>query len=311
MSKSDDEVPAAETGAAPVSSRASARAASGFGVLGGVDEEALTPKHRAIARFVSANPSFVSFATAAELAEKVAVSESTVVRFTQELGFDSYKDFRQNLRHRYLGTLTPLREYRKAISDDRTPKTSLRRQVVQDAHNLQAALETVTEEDLEAAVAAIEGARSVVVLASGSYASVAHVFAHILRFLGFTAIAEDRGVPNLTAAVLPLDERDLVVGISFWRSIRSTADAIEWAKGRGVRTLAITDTVYSRLARIAELSLIVPTESFSFYQSMVAPLALIYAIGAHLGVTADEERLRVINAGADSFEFFKTTYEEE
>jgi DNA-binding MurR/RpiR family transcriptional regulator len=282
-----------------------------MGVLQGVDPSTLSPKHRAIAHFVSANPSFVSFATAAELAEKVAVSESTVVRFSQDLGFASYKDFRQNLRHRYLGTLSPIREYRKEASDDRTPMAALRRQVVQDAHNLQACLDTVREEELAAAVDAIDASRTVLVISAGSYASVAHVLVHVLRFLGIAATVEDRAVPNLTAAVLPLDERDLVIGISFWRSIRSTADALDWAQQRGVRTLALTDTVYSRLARIADHALIVPTESFSFYQSMAAPLALVYAIGAHLGASADERRQQVMSAGADSFEFFKPTYEED
>lgn len=281
------------------------------GLLGAIDEGELSPKHRAIVRFVSANPSFVGFATAAELAEKVAVSESTVVRFTQVLGFDSYKDFRQNLRHRYLGTLSPLKEYRKAVPDEGSPMATLRQQVVQDANNLQAMLETVNEDDFQYALDVIDSARNVVVLASGSFASVAHVFVHVLRFLGISAVAEDRAAPNVTAAMVPLDQRDLVIGISFWQSIRSTADAVEWARHRGIRTLAITDTVYSRLARMAERSLIVPTESISFYQSMLAPMALVYAIGAQLGITADQERQRVMDDAAESFEFFRPTYSEE
>lgn len=273
-----------------------------------IDINSLSPKHRAVAVLVESSPSLVSFGTAAELARRANVSESTVVRFAQELGFESYRDFRQNIRHKYLGTLTPLREYKRNAGAADSVMTVVRRQALQDVNNLQGSLETLHERQLERLVRAITAARNIVVVSGGSYSSVAHVLVHMLRFLGISAVVEDREAPNVTAALLPLDENDLVIGISFYRVVKSTANALVWARKRGIPTVAITDTVYSPLSQAADTSLIVSTESFSFFQSMVAPLSLVYAIAAYIGITADEKRQQLMQEGLEGFEVFKPFY---
>jgi DNA-binding MurR/RpiR family transcriptional regulator len=285
---------------------------TGTSLLGSIDLNELSPKHRAVAQFVFASPAFASYATAAEVAERLGVAESTVVRFTKEVGFPTYKAFRQSMRHHHLGSLTPLRELRKFDSDqDGTVIGTLKHQVLQDVQNLQSTIETVDAGALEAVAAKIGRARNITVLASGTFSSVATVFVHTLRFLGYSAMAEDRDIPNVTAALVPLDEDDLVIGISFWRVVRSTYDGLRWARSRGIPTVAITDSAYSPLAAVADRRLIVPTESQSFFQSLIAPLSLIYAIVAHLGHQANEQRQRAMLAGVDSFEFFKDTYTQQ
>lgn len=270
--------------------------------------DALSPKQQTLASFIAENPSFASFATAAELADRIGVSESTVVRFSQEVGFDSYKEFRQNVRHQYLGMLQPLEALQEHQQLNLEGDDLFHRQVAQDINNLRSALETVRKSDFEHLVQQIDQAREIVFVASGSYSTVAMVFSHLLRFMGYRATAEDRGGPHLTAAITPLDSHDLVIGISFWRVVREIAEVVGWASERGVSTIAITDTVYSPMARAANRSVIVPTESMSFFQSLVAPLALAYAAIAQLALNANEERRRLMSEAERSYKDFNITF---
>jgi DNA-binding MurR/RpiR family transcriptional regulator len=232
------------------------------------------------------------------------MSESTVVRFAQGLGFDNYREFRQNLRHHYLGMLVPLEELRKQERSEQSGFALLRKQILQDENNLRSMLDTVHEAEIQSLIGEINRARTIVIIASGSYAAVALVFGHLLRFMGYSAIVEERGGPSLTAALMPLDKRDLVIGFSFWRVVRETHRALAWAQQRDVPTVAITDTIYSPLVKSADQSIIMPTESISFFQSMVAPLAFVYAVAAQLALDADEERERLMQDAVQSFEFF-------
>lgn len=269
------------------------------------DLEKLSPKQRALARFIAVSPSFVSFATAAELGQRVGLSESTVVRFTQELGFASYRDFRQNIRHHHLGMLVPLEAVRRPGDEDEDDRTVLAKQVMQDQANLRAALDTIHEAEIQKVIESIKRARQIVILASGSYVSIALVLAHQLRFMGYSAIVEDRGAPNIIAALMPLNESDLVIGISFWRVVKDTSEGLLWAKSRGIPTIAIADTVFSPLVKAADTSVIVPTESNSFFISLTAPLSFVYALSAQLALDADDDRRRLMQEAVESFDHFK------
>lgn len=278
------------------------------GPLAEVDFKSLSKSQRLLARFIDANPAFCGRATAAELAAKVGVSEATVVRFAMATGATSYKAFRNSIHNYHLQTLTPLEEFRKDQESKASVLNAFRNQVLRDVQNLQASLELIDESRLDALVEEIMRARTIVVLSSGSYASVGTVLVHILRFLGFMAVLEDGDVPNVSAALLPLSEEDLVIAISFWRVIRTTADGVSWARSRGIPTFAITDSRYSPLAHLADQSLEVAVETSSFFHSMVSPLALVYGIGAYLGHTIDESRRQVMQAGIESMSFFKSNF---
>lgn len=273
--------------------------------LARIDLEALSATHREVARFAFANPGFTGQATAAELAERLGVAESTVVRFAKAIGFHSYKAFRQSMRHHHLGKLTAL-EIRERVPSHESVHAAWQNQVMQDVQNLHASLESVDASHLEWVAEAIGRARSVVVVAVGSYASVAHVLVHMLRFLGIRAVVEDRDAANVAAALVPLDERDLLIGISFWQINQTTANALRWARQRGIPCAAITDSAYSPLAELADRSLVVATESGSFFQSLVAPLSLVYAIGAHQSLAGGEARQRSLALGGEIFEFFRS-----
>jgi DNA-binding MurR/RpiR family transcriptional regulator len=272
-----------------------------FGVEGlAVDRfSQLSPKHQLVLRYVAENPSLAAFTTASELGERVGVSTATVVRLAQTLGFTGYPEFQQNVRHGYLRTLHPLEVLQRQPQDRRN---HIEVQLYQDIENLRRMLELLHTDQVSDVGRQIDAASQIVIISAGTHSAVALVLGAHLRFMGYRALVEDRGGPHLTAAIAPLDSRDLVIALTFWKGVREIVKAVQWASKRGIATVGITDTIYSPLAKAADVSLIVPTEGSSFFQSMVAPLSLVNGIIAHLAHGANEARKAVMKEAERSYD---------
>lgn len=250
----------------------------------------LTPKGRKLATFVSSNPRLASVASASELAQKNDVNVATVVRFAQGLGFSGWREFQLHFRHRYLGSLMQSEVISTLpVQGGRSPiEAALHR----DIDNLHAILSTVDLSEVEAVADAIAQAPRTLVVSSGTYSVVGLVLAHLASFMGYDVQLESRGGAHLVVALSRLEEGDCVVAISFWRVIKHVMLAAKHCRERGLTTVAITDSAFSPLAKNADRVLVVPTESSLFFQSMTAPLSLVYGLLARLyelrGDRADE-----------------------
>jgi DNA-binding MurR/RpiR family transcriptional regulator len=131
----------------------------------------------------------------------------------------------------------------------------------------------------------------IVVAASGSFIAPAVVLAHLCSIIGLPAQLEDRSGVNLGAAVAHLGEDDCLVAINLWRQTTDLVSACKLAYGNGVTVVAITDTKRG-IAQNASQTLLVPSESASFFQSTVAAMAVVYGLiaelSAELGPDAEE-----------------------
>ena len=114
-------------------------------------------------------------------------------------------------------------------------------------------------------------------ISSGSYMYIGGILAHLATFMGYRVSLEPHGGPHLVADFAALQPGDCLIAISFWRLNKQVVLATEHARRRGIQTVAITDSAFSPLARAADLALVVPTESGSFFQSLTAPLSVVYA----------------------------------
>lgn len=250
----------------------------------------ITAKGEEIATFLSVNPRTASLASASVVATRTGVNVATVVRFAQGLGFSGWREFQLHFRHRYLGSLltTDLMKDRDIHGEVGTVEAALKC----DIENLHSAFTSVDTSQVETIARAIAEARKTLVVSSGSYAAVGLVLAHLASFMGYNVTLETRGGAHLVAALTSLEDGDCLLVISFWRLIKHVVLAAEHAHGRGITTVAITDSLFSPLARCVDHAIIVPTESIRFFQSATAGLAVVYGLLAHLHDLGGE-RVRV------------------
>lgn len=231
-----------------------------------------------IANFILKSYDKAAFMTASKLGHTVNVSESTVVRFAAELGYDGYPAMQKALQEMIRNKLTAVQ--RMEVSNDRIGNREILPMVMNaDAENIRATLEGVDRSSFDKAVEAILSARKVYIL------GVRSAFA-LSNFLGFyfnmmlddVAVAHTNSSSELFEQILRIGEGDVMIGISFPRYSKRTVKAMDYAKSRGATVLAITDSKASPLAEIADHALLAKSDMASFVDSLVAPLSLVNAL---------------------------------
>lgn len=244
---------------------------------------------RLIANFILNSYDKAAFMTANKLGNTVKVSESTVVRFATELGYDGYPAMQKALRDIVRNKLTAIQ--RIEVANDRMGDQDVLSMVMHaDAENIRATMEGVDRTSFEQAVSSVLKARKVYIIGVRSASALAD-------FLGyyFNMMLEDVIVVRINSfsevfeQILRVGERDVVIGISFPRYSKRTVKAMGYAKDQGATTIAITDSDVSPLNEIADHTLMANSDMASFVDSLVAPLSLVNALIVAVSRKKNEE----------------------
>ena len=246
-----------------------------------------------IAAFILESYDKAAFMTASRLGKKVGVSESTVVRFAAELGYDGYPDMQKSLQKMIRNRLTSVQ--RIEVTNDRIGDQDLVSMVLQsDMEKIRLTLEELDRDAFDHAVKAIVSAKRIYIIGVRSSAAIA-------SFLGFYFNLIFDNVVNVTAGtasemfdnvhhihtssnaemfeqMIRIDKDDVVIGISFPRYSSRTVQAMSFARDRKATTVAITDSEASPLAPICKYTLKARSDMASFGDSLVAPLSLVNAL---------------------------------
>lgn len=266
----------------------------------------LSRKQRTVIAYIEHNPKFAAFATTAELGARTGVHPSTIVRLSQLLGYPGFPEFQEALRHRYLNSLDAI-----GVMDAYSGSNSgahhgdvVLASLDQDIRNLSTTRSALDRDAVRQIAAILQQARSVLVVGAGSHAGIAIIFSHLCRFMGYPVDAEIRGGVALAARISNIGPGDVIIGTSAWLVVHETRESIVFARERGAATVAIVDSRASALAQVADHVLVTRTESVSFFQSMIGPLAILNALIAELAASADtdvQERMRISNELFDRF----------
>lgn len=252
----------------------------------------LTRKQKEIARFVLENDYFVACASANEVAERTNTSAATVVRFCQAIGFEGYAHLQQVIKKKLPRYLTTVQRIERKLAKPPTENDLAARVFSTDIDNIEHTASLLDSEMLEAAVAEIDRATGILIVGGGLSAPPALFFAHSLKVMGFPAKAITSGGVSLALELANLSSTDLLIGISFWRYLKETVEAMQRAKEMGAKRIAITDNELSPLARLADYSFLVATDGIAHSLSPVASISLINAFIAALSLKDPHRTLR-------------------
>ena len=233
---------------------------------------------RKIASFILESYDKAAFMTASRLGKKVGVSESTVVRFAFELGYDGYPDMQRSLQKMIRNRLTTVQ--RIEVTNDRLGDQDLLSMVLQsDIEKIRMTLEELDRDSFEKAVDAIVSARKIYIIGVRSSAAIAS-FLHFYFNLIFenVVLVSASTASEVFESLLWVGEGDVVIGISFPRYSSRTVRAMSFARDRGATTIAITDGEASPLFPISRYALMARSDMASFVDSLVAPLSLVNAL---------------------------------
>lgn len=247
-----------------------------------------------IAAFILESYDKAAFMTASKLGQTVNVSESTVVRFAAELGYDGYPNMQKSLQKMIRSRLTSVQRIEMAhdqIGDD-VVSSVLR----SDVAMIRTTLEELDRGLFNSAVDAILNAKKIYIIGARSSMSISHFLAFYFNVI-FDNVREisENSASEVFEQILRVSKGDVVIGVSFPRYSSRTVKAMDYARDRGATVIAITDSEASPIASKAHITLAAKSDMASFVDSLVAPLSLVNALIVAVSQKRDQDVARTFH----------------
>lgn len=243
----------------------------------------LSKGQKKIAEFIIDNYDKAAFMTAARLGEIVGISESTVVRFANTLGYSGYKDLQRSLQELIKNKLTTVQRL-SMVNSYSNDESILRKVMEKDMENIEKTINEMDYENFEKSVELILNSEKVYIIGMRSSNFLAGYLGFYLSFLLENVKVVTSGPNDVFEQLLNADDKDLVIGISYPRYSKRTLEALEYCKEKGCKIISITDSLISPASNDADLSLIASSDMLSFVDSLVAPMSLINALIVTIGL---------------------------
>lgn len=231
-----------------------------------------------IANYIMNSYDKAAFMTASKLGKTVNVSESTVVRFAVELGYDGYPSMQKALQEMIRNKLTSVQ--RIEVANDRFGNQEILSMVLQsDIEKIRTTLEEVDKTAFQGAVDSILAAKTIYILGVRSSAAIATFLSFYFNLM-FDNVKHIHTSSNaeMFEQMIRIDKDDVVIGISFPRYSSRTVKAMKFAYDRGATVIALTDSLAAPIARNATHTLIAMSDMVSLVDSLVAPLSVVNAL---------------------------------
>lgn len=231
-----------------------------------------------IASYIEEHYDKAAYMTAFKLGETVGVSESTVVRFASELGYDGYPELQKAMQEMIKEKLTSVQ--RIEVTENRIGNSDVLTSVLtQDIDKIRRTIEDISREDFNNSIASLTNAENIYVFAVRSTSALANFFGYYLQLIyGNVHIISTASKSEMYEQLFRISDKDAMVGISFPRYSTTAVEAMEFARDRGADVIAITDSMASPLVECANHILIARSDMASIVDSLVAPLSLINAL---------------------------------
>lgn len=246
-----------------------------------------------IANFIAASYDKAAFMTASKLGKMVNVSESTVVRFAVELGFDGYPSMQKSLQEMVRTKLTAVQ--RIGVANDRFGDQDVVSTVLHsDMESIRMTNETLDRSALNAAVESVCRAKNIYIVGVRSSAAIAMYMNFYFRnIFDNVRLVESTATSEMMEQMLHVGSGDVVIGISLPRYSSRTVKVLEFARDSGAEVIVITDSTDAPAAKIAGHTLTAKSGMVSVVDSLVAPMSIVNALIVAIGRRKEQEFSRI------------------
>lgn len=251
---------------------------------------------RRLAQYITESYDKAAFMTASKLGKAVGVSESTVVRFAAELGYDGYPSMQKAMQEMVVNRLTSVQ--RIEVTNDRIGDQDVVSTVLQaDIEKLRQTGETVDRQEFQSAVDAILGAKRVYVLGVRSTAPLASFLGYYLNYLFHNVhIVTASGSSEMFEQIVSVGPEDAVIAFSFPRYSTTTAKGAQYCRSTGATVIGLTDSRLSPLGQNCDHILLAKSDMVSLVDSLVAPLSVTNALIVALAAKREKELAKTFNS---------------
>ena len=269
---------------------------------------------RKIADYIEEHYDTAAFMTAAKLGEVVGVSESTVVRFATQIGYDGFPYLQKAMQEMIRDKLNSIQ--RIEVTTGRIGDADVVESVLnQDIDKIRRTIDEVSREDFKKSVSAIINARNIYVLGVRSSAPLASYLSYYLNlFFTNVHLVLTNSISETFEQILNIGKDDVMIGISFPRYSKRTVKAMQYAHVCGASVIALTDNDQSPIAATADCVLKAYSNMISFVDSLVGPMSLVNALIVALSMEKQgevERNLATLENIWKEYDVYEKTGEED
>ena len=252
-------------------------------------EPTFSKGQKRIARYITEDYDKAAFMTANRLGKTVGVSESTVVRFAVDLGFDGYPEMQKAMQEMVLNRLTSIQ--RIEVASNRIGDQDVVSMVLHsDMEKLRQTGEVLSREEFSAAVNAILKAKRVYILGVRSTAPLANFLGYYMNYMfNNVHVVSGFGTVEMFEKIVGITSEDVLIAFSFPRYSSSTTKGAKYCRSTGATVIGITDSRLSPLGVNSDHVLIAKSDMVSLVDSMVAPLSIVNALIVAIAAKRENE----------------------
>jgi DNA-binding MurR/RpiR family transcriptional regulator len=245
--------------------------------------EGCSRSQKDVAQYIVDHLDEAAFQTAEELARRANTSSSTVVRFSQALGFEGFPELQAAAREEYRRVNASGRGSSQSASGGSTPlfsldQTEFEAALAADHLNVEETARKVSRASVDALIDAIVSAEKVLVAGTDQMAFFASYLRHLLMLLDLRVDVVASPSQEALSRLGRIDEGTLVIGLSAGRPHPLVVRAMKLARHRKACTAAVTDATLSEVAKLAQIKLYYSSNSPAYVRSHAALLSLIQAL---------------------------------
>lgn len=248
----------------------------------------LSKGQKLIAQYILNNYDKVAFMTACKLGETVGVSESTVVRFANALGYSGYPKLQAALQELIKNKLTTVQRVEMA-NDYSDENTILNKILKGDIDNIRETLEEIDGEAFQEAVSRLLKARKIYILGMRTSFVVAQYLGFYLGIILDNVHTVRMDMGDAFEQIVRIGEDDVVIAFSFPRYSKKSFQLVKYAKEKGAKVISITDSLFAPIASVSDNTLIVKSNMASFVDSLVPAMSVANALAVAVGMKEKED----------------------
>ncbi len=244
---------------------------------------------RLIGQYIMEHYDKAAFMTASKLGSTVGVSESTVVRFASEIGYEGYPQLQRALQEMIRNRLTSVQ--RIEVTNDQIGTSDVLSKVLNmDIEKIRRTLEETSREDFNGAIDDIIAAKRIYIMGVRSSSALAVFLSTYFHYIFDNVVLVDTSSSSeLFEQILRIGPEDVFIAVSFPRYSKKTVQAVQYCHNRGATVVAITDSQLSPVAENANRVLLARSDMASFVDSLVAPLSIVNALIVSIGLKKRDE----------------------
>ena len=264
---------------------------------------------RKLASYISENYEIAAYLTASKLGNEAGVSESTVVRFAYQLGYDGYPELQKAIQ--VIVKTNSNASQRMSLSSKRYQEKGVLRSVIMtDIDRLKDTLYSgIDENEFNHAVDLINSGRRIVILGARSAAYLAGLLGYYFRMLfDQVEVVGANSTSETLEQIYTIGENDVMIGITFPRYSKRTITALKYAKDHGASTIALTDNLQSPIVEFADCSLIAKSDVMTIVDSLAGPVSVVNALVTAVALLRKDEVEKRLMALEDLWNEYDDVY---